>query len=104
MRRDQPAAKLRQVNPKPTSSTQVAPAPAPAQEVEKVPLLTTDLGGRLEPFADVAKGYRLAKPIGWNRFEGEPGEYVVKLVDLVDRSMGVLLVTTPVKSDTEVGD
>lgn len=69
---------------------------------EKIPLVTTKFGGQLEPFADVSKGYRLAKPIGWNRFDGEAGEYIVKLVDLVDRTKSVLLYNSPVKSDTTV--
>lgn len=80
---------------------------ASASEPDKVPLVTTKLGGQLEPFADVSKGYRLAKPIGWNRFNGETGEYVVKMVDLVDRTMAILLYNSPVKSDTKlttVGD
>ncbi|CAM9929939.1 unnamed protein product [Ascophyllum nodosum] len=80
---------------------------ATVSQPEKVPLVTTKLGGQLEPFADVSKGYRLAKPIGWNRFDGEAGEYVVKMVDLVDRSKTILLYNSPVKSDTTltmVGD
>ena len=75
---------------------------ATVSQPEKVPLVTTKLGGQLEPFADVSKGYRLAKPIGWNRFDGEAGEYVVKMVDLVDRSKTILLYNSPVKSDTTV--
>lgn len=66
-------------------------------------LVTTKLGGQLEPFADVSKGYRLAKPLGWNRYDGTSGEYTVKMVDLVDPTTLILLTNSPVKSDTEVG-
>ena len=64
--------------------------------------MTTKLGGQLEPFADVSKGYRLAKPLGWNRYDGTSGEYTVKMVDLVDPTTLILLTNSPVKSDTEV--
>lgn len=65
--------------------------------------MTSKLGGQLEPFADVSKGYRLAKPLGWNRYDGTSGEYTVKMVDLVDPTTLILLTNSPVKSDTEVG-
>lgn len=71
--------------------------------VSEVKLVTTKLGGQLEPFADVSKGYRLAKPLGWNRYDGTSGEYTVKMVDLVDPTTLILLTNSPVKSDTEVG-
>lgn len=71
-------------------------------EVEQVALTTTKLGGQLEPFADVTKGYRLAKPLGWNRYDGVSGEYVVKMVDLVDPTQVILLTSSPVKSETQV--
>ncbi|CAN0137540.1 unnamed protein product [Ectocarpus fasciculatus] len=68
----------------------------------QVKLVTTKLGGKLEPFADVSKGYRLAKPLGWNRYDGTSGEYTVKMVDLVDPTTLILLTNSPVKSDTEL--
>lgn len=70
--------------------------------VTQVKLVTTKLGGQLEPFADVSKGYRLAKPLGWNRYDGTSGEYTVKMVDIVDPTTLILLTNSPVKSDTEV--
>lgn len=74
-----------------------------AEGAEAVSLVTSKLGGQLEPFADVSKGYRLAKPLGWNRYDGTTGEYAVKMVDLVDPTTVILLTNSPVKSDTEVG-
>lgn len=71
--------------------------------MEDVKLVTTKLGGQLEPFADISKGYRLAKPLGWNRYDGTSGEYAVKMVDLVDPTTLILLTNSPVKSDTQVG-
>lgn len=73
-----------------------------SEEVEQVSLTTTKLGGQLEPFADTSKGYRLAKPLGWNRYDGASGEYVVKMVDLVDPTEVILLTNSPVKSDTQL--
>lgn len=73
-----------------------------AAEVTEVKLVTTKLGGQLEPFADVSKGYRLAKPLGWNRYDGTSGEYTVKMVDLIDPTTLILLTNSPVKSDTEL--
>eukprot|EP00904_Undaria_pinnatifida_P010646 jgi/Undpi1/6711/HiC_scaffold_20.g09190.m1 len=70
--------------------------------VEDVKLVTTKLGGQLEPFADISKGYRLAKPLGWNRYDGTSGEYAVKMVDLVDPTTLILLTNSPVKSDTQL--
>lgn len=81
----------------PLSQTQSADA------VKEVKLVTTKLGGQLEPFADVSKGYRLAKPLGWNRYDGTSGEYAVKMVDLIDPTTVILLTNSPVKSDTQVG-
>lgn len=88
----------------PLQTTLVHPSVALRQaEATEVKLLTTKLGGQLEPFADVSKGYRLAKPLGWNRYDGTSGEYAVKMVDLVDPTTLILLTNSPVKSDTEVG-
>ncbi|CAM9413063.1 unnamed protein product [Phaeothamnion confervicola] len=42
------------------------------------------------------------KPSGWNQFDGIPGEYDVKFVDIVNPSEVVIISTTPVKSDTEL--
>eukprot|EP00752_Nemacystus_decipiens_P012781 g11319.t1 len=89
-----------------TASAAIVPLAALADEetaeVTQVKLVTTKLGGQLEPFADVSKGYRLAKPLGWNRYDGTSGEYTVKMVDLVDPTTLILLTNSPVKSDTEL--
>ncbi|CAM9273173.1 unnamed protein product, partial [Hapterophycus canaliculatus] len=88
------------------ASVAVLPFAAAADEEQiettQVKLVTTKLGGQLEPFADVSKGYRLAKPLGWNRYDGTSGEYTVKMVDLVDPTTLILLTNSPVKSDTEL--
>ncbi|CAM9579017.1 unnamed protein product, partial [Choristocarpus tenellus] len=62
----------------------------------------TKLGGQLEPVADISKGFKISKPLGWNKFDGVPGEYVIKMVDLVDVTQVILLTTSPVKSDTKL--
>eukprot|EP00903_Cladosiphon_okamuranus_P005704 g5664.t1 len=88
------------------ASAAILPLAALADEdtadVTQVKLVTSKLGGQLEPFADVSKGYRLAKPLGWNRYDGTSGEYTVKMVDLVDPTTLILLTNSPVKSDTEL--
>ena len=63
------------------------PTPAPAappafqidmSSVKDIPVSTSKLGGLLEPFADVGKGWRILKPYGWNQFDTRPGVYEEK--------------------------
>ncbi|CAM9590270.1 unnamed protein product [Discosporangium mesarthrocarpum] len=67
---------------------------------KKVPYTPTKLGGTLEPFGDTQRGFKISKPLGWNKYDGVGGEYLVKMVDLVDVTQVILLTTSPVKSDT----
>ena len=43
----------------------------------------TKMGGLLEKFADVNRGFRMLKPSTWNQFEGEVGAYDFRWVDVV---------------------
>lgn len=36
------------------------------------------LGGLLDSYKDINKGFSLYKPTGWNQFEAAPGEYDIK--------------------------
>ena len=73
----------------------------PAPPVKDIPVSTSKLGGLLEPFADVGKGWRILKPYGWNQFDTRPGVYEEKWTDIVAANQQNLLVTTvPVKSTT----
>ena len=89
---------------------ETVPAPAPAtpaayqidmSKVKDVPVSTSKMGGLLEPFADVGKGWRILKPYGWNQFDTRPGVYEEKWTDIVAANNQNLVVTTvPVKSTT----
>lgn len=83
-----------------------APAPAPAPQAAsntnapKIAASTTRMGGALAPYADTTKGYRINKPSAWNDFEGDPGGYDKRWVDVVARDETVTISTIPVKSTT----
>ena len=42
----------------------------------------------------------MLKPSGWNQFDGQPGEYIVKWVDIVNRDETIVVQNTPIKSST----
>ena len=71
----------------------VAP-PALAADVLEIPPATTKMGGLLEKYADVNRGFRLLKPTTWNQFDGEPGAYDVRWVDVVAPAESVTLSTS----------
>ena len=52
-------------------------------EVLDIKPATTKMGGLLEKFADVNRGFRIMKPSIWNQFEGEAGAYDFRWVDVV---------------------
>ncbi|KAJ1454016.1 hypothetical protein M885DRAFT_522498 [Pelagophyceae sp. CCMP2097] len=56
---------------------------AESVEYPEVAPSTDRLGGALEKFADVNRGFRLLKPTTWNQFEGEAGAYDFRWVDVV---------------------
>lgn len=60
------------------------------------------MGGLLEPFKDINKGFQLFKPKGWNQFDAAPGEYDIKWEDLVEKSEMVMVGSNPVKTATSV--
>ena len=78
----------------------VASFPALAVVEEETPLITTRMGGLLDKYQDVGRGWRILAPAGWNKFEGEVGAYDVKWQDLVDPRDNVKVSSTPVKSTT----
>eukprot|EP00613_Pedinella_sp_CCMP2098_P001580 CAMPEP_0171631654 /NCGR_PEP_ID=MMETSP0990-20121206/23809_1 /TAXON_ID=483369 /ORGANISM="non described non described, Strain CCMP2098" /LENGTH=243 /DNA_ID=CAMNT_0012201367 /DNA_START=50 /DNA_END=781 /DNA_ORIENTATION=- len=66
-----------------------------------IPLSREKMGGLLEPYADVSKGWRIMKPYSWNQFEQKPGVYEMKWVDIVAANKQEMFLTTaPVKSTT----
>ena len=58
------------------------------------------MGGLLEKYQDINRGWTILAPSGWNRFDGEVGAYDVKWQDLVDPRDNVKVSSTPVKSTT----
>ena len=60
------------------------------------------LGGLLEPFIDVQKGYKLYKPSGWNQFDADPGVYDVKFADIIEPETTVQVSTSPVATATSI--
>ena len=60
------------------------------------------LGGLLEPYIDVQKGYKLYKPSGWNQFDADPGVYDIKFQDIIETETFVQVSSSPVQSATSV--
>lgn len=77
-----------------------AATPAFAAPTDETPRLTTRMGGLLEKYQDVNRGWIILAPSGWNKFEGEVGAYDVKWQDLVDPRDNIKVSSTPVKSTT----
>lgn len=69
----------------------------PSEETAKI---TTRMGGLLEKYQDINRGWTILCPSGWNKFEGEVGAYDVKWQDLVDQRENIKVASTPVKSTT----
>ncbi len=66
---------------KPGASAAAAPesassAGSAASSEEKVKI--SRMGGLLDVYKDINKGFSLYKPTGWNQFEAAPGEYDIK--------------------------
>ena len=81
----------------------VAP-PALAADVLEIPPATTKMGGLLEKYADVNRGFRLLKPTTWNQFDGEPGAYDVRWVDVVAPAESVTLSTSAYGAGASIED
>uniref|UniRef100_A0A7S4BPW2 PsbP C-terminal domain-containing protein n=1 Tax=Chrysotila carterae TaxID=13221 RepID=A0A7S4BPW2_CHRCT len=60
------------------------------------------MGGALEPFIDVQKGYKLYKPVAWNQFDADPGVYDVKFQDVIEPFEIVQVSSSPVTTATSV--
>jgi len=60
------------------------------------------MGGLLEPFVDVSKGYKIYKPSGWNEFPTDPGVYDIKWQDIIEQETTVQVSTSPVATATSI--
>jgi len=82
------------------------PPPPPPKVVTRPPAKSIEvskkkMGGLLEAYNDVNKGWKINKPSGWNQFDTLPGVYEIKWEDIVASNKEVLMVSTsPVKSTT----
>ena len=81
-----------------------APQLARAADVLEIPPATTKMGGLLEKFFDTNRGFRLMKPTTWNKFDGEPGAYDVRFVDVVSPSESVTLSTSAYGGGASIED
>ena len=79
-------------------------APPARADVLEVPPATTKMGGLLEKYADVNRGFRLLKPTTWNQFDGEPGAYDVRWVDVVAPAESVTLSTSTYGAGQSIED
>jgi len=62
----------------------------------------TRMGGLLEPYIDVQRGYKLYKPAGWNQFDADPGVYDIKFQDIIEPETTVQVSSSPVSSATSI--
>merc|ERR1719213_925789 len=60
------------------------------------------MGGILQPYIDVQKGFKLYKPSAWNQFEADPGVYDIKFQDVIEPFEIVTVSSSPVSSATSV--
>jgi hypothetical protein len=60
------------------------------------------MGGLLEPYLDVQRGFKLYRPSGWNQFDADPGVYDVKFQDIIESETTVQVSTSPVQTATSV--
>jgi len=60
------------------------------------------MGGALEPYIDVQKGYKLYRPTAWNQFDTDPGVYDVKFQDVINSFETVQVSSSPVSSATSI--
>ena len=67
---------------------------APVYAFDEVEPETTRMGGLLEKYGDVNRGFRMMKPAIWNQFEGEAGAYDVRFTDLIDVAASVTISTS----------
>jgi photosystem II oxygen-evolving enhancer protein 2 len=50
----------------------------------------------VQPYKDIAKGFSLLRPSGWNEFDAAEGQYDVKWVDVIQPLEFVTVLTSPV--------
>ena len=61
------------------------------------------MGGLLDKFADVNRGFRIMKPATWNQFENGDG-YDFRWTDIVDKRDVISLATSPYSGGDRISD
>jgi photosystem II oxygen-evolving enhancer protein 2 len=64
------------------------------------PVLAADL----MPYKDIAKGFSVLRPSGWNEFDGAEGQYDIKWQDVIQPLEFVTVLTTPVSKGKALVD
>mmetsp|Transcript_33904 Transcript_33904/g.84356 ORF Transcript_33904/g.84356 Transcript_33904/m.84356 type:complete len:226 (-) Transcript_33904:354-1031(-) len=73
--------------------------PAFAEEaVREVAPSTSRMGGLVDAYSDITKGWSIYKPSTWNKFDGAPGEYDAKWQDVVGATEVITVSSSPVSS------
>jgi hypothetical protein len=62
----------------PSSPAPIADAGSASGEPSSSRPKVSRLGGVLDNYKDINKGFSLLRPAGWNQFEAAPGEYDIK--------------------------
>jgi len=75
-------------------------AAATAAVIEKVPLLTKRTSD-LQQYADIARGFKLLRPFGFNEFDGAGGGYAVKFASLFEVDENVVIGSSPSSADKQ---
>jgi len=71
-----------------------------AEVTEETERVVNRMGGLLEGYKDLPRGWSILAPAGWNKFDGEIGAYDTKWQDVVEPMENIKLSTNPVKSNT----
>lgn len=59
--------------------------------VREITPSTSRMGGLLDAYSDIGKGWSIYKPSTWNKFDGIPGEYETKWQDLIGATEQILV-------------
>lgn len=63
-----------------------------------------NLGGMVEVYKDLNKGFTILRPQGWNQFEATAGQYDIKWQDLIQPLEIITVLTTPIGKGKTLAD
>mmetsp|Transcript_22228 Transcript_22228/g.65522 ORF Transcript_22228/g.65522 Transcript_22228/m.65522 type:complete len:244 (-) Transcript_22228:254-985(-) len=73
-----------------------------ADDVAVIQPSTSRMGGLLDAYSDVGKGWSIYKPSTWNKFDANPGEYEAKWQDIVGVTEQILVSSSPVTAGKNI--